>query len=776
MVEHHSHIPALGNTPGPTSGAIAPAGQQHAHAPDPVQLAGQRALREAQRLARAGHVLVPVTISRTADGKKDARFHIGWRAGGTSRPDVLRDWSVQHPGCSFAVLCGPSGIEVVDLDAAEGGPAWWVQEGMPTSRYVVDTPGGGEHHVWRRRPGAEPDDRLVNNAGKVAPGVDARTVGGLVFAPGSFVIGTDGVPEPRAYTARTDLPEPDRLDETPRAVLALWSRARAARPRREVGAGGDVGQVDQDRRFDPDEAHAYVAREAMAPLLAAEYGNNVNDTLNRSALVLGHFVPTFWSRDEAADALGGWLLAGPGRRNGWTTLDDEDRGSIESGLRRGMAEPYALRSAPGSNALGAVDPVDPGTVQVDLLASTKTALPDATSVNTAMMSPGTDLDVAVARLRVRREAARLVDAEERPPPTPPGSTSLAALLAEPAATTRYRIEGLWPSGGKVLMSAPAKAGKTTLVGNLVRCLADASPFLASPEVTPGQWRVAAAGHAVAPLEGRRIMLLDFEMTRDMLRTWLRDQQIANTAGVEVELMRGRTWDPRDDAQRAAWASYLAERDVAVLIVDPIGPVLNSLGVDESSSSEVGRVLWALDALCAAAGITELFVVHHAGHDGERARGTSGFEGWPDAMWTLVRDKSLEGAGRRALRAAGRDVHLAETVLDLDRATRRLSLGQGSRAVARGSEHAEIIADIVRQEVENRGTGAPGPSTNELKKSARDTAIGTKIQDAQDAIAAARRLGLVHTHDGPNRSLQHYSGGSCEGCSEPSGGVVDPGGP
>lgn len=774
MVEQPYPVPPLGNTPGATFGANVP----HASpvgAPDPVQLAGQRALREAQRLARTGHVLVPVTIHRESDGKKLAKFHIGWRAGGTSRVDVLRDWSVQHPGCSFAILCGPSGIEVLDLDAAEGGPAWWCEQGMPASRYVVDTPGGGEHHYWRRRPGTEPDDRLVNNAGKVAPGVDARTVGGLVFAPGSFVLDLDGVPEPKAYTARTEIPGPDTLEQTPRPVLGLWSRARAARPRSDL-VTGQLGTVDQDRRFTPDEAHAYVAREAMAPLLAAQYGLNVNDTLNRSALVVGHFVPTFWSRDEARDALEGWLLAGPGKRNRWTALDREDIGSIDSGLRRGMAEPYALRTAPGSNALEpvaveVVDPVDPADPSTGLLAGTKTALPDPTSMNAAGLVPGTDLDVAVARLRIRRAAQRLVEAEERPPASPPASTNLAALLLEPPATVRYRIDGLWPSGGKVLMSAPAKAGKTTMVGNLVRCLADGAPFLASPIAQPGQWQVAAAGHAVAPLEGRRIMLLDFEMTRDMLRTWLRDQRIANTAGVQVELMRGRAWDPRDEAQRAGWAAHLASLDVAVLIVDPIGPVLSALGLDESSSKDAGQVLWALDALCAAAGVSELFVVHHTGHEGERARGTAAFEGWPDAIWTLVKDKSLEGAGRRALRASGRDVHLPETVLDLDRATRRLSLGQGSRAAARGSEHAEIIADIVRQEIESRGVGAPGPSTNDLKRAAKDTAIGSKVQDAQDAVVAARRLGMVHTHEGPNRSLQHYPGSSCEHCS---GAVQDPG--
>lgn len=793
MVEHRSAFPPLGNTPGDTSGVTPPTSPTMRDPDEARSLAGQRALREALRLVRLGYVLVPVTITREADGKKLAKFHTGWKAGGQVRSDIIRDWSVQFGGCSFAILCGPSGIEVVDLDAAEGGPAWWTAEGMPTSAWVVDTPGGGQHHYFRRRPGAEPDGRLVNNAGQVAPGVDARTVGGLVFTPGSYVVGE----EDRPYTARAELPEADALEQTPRIVLSLWSRARAARPRSDT----PVGQVDQARQFTQDEAVAYVAAEAQRPLLDAQYGVNVNDTLNRAAVVVGHFVPEFFTEADARAALGSWLLTGPGARNGWTALDREDEGSISSGLRRGMAEPYARRQPLGSNHLAdGVPAVVTSTNAVDPTGDRYAGLPvpaagsavEVAGSLAALPDPPTALDVALERGRISRAVRRILDAEERPPAPPPATTNLAMLLAEPPNAAKYRIEGLWPSGGKVLLTAPAKAGKTTMVGNLVRCLADAAPFLAAPGPVPaGAFLVQAAGHAVEPLDGRKIVLLDFEMTRDMLREWLRDQRIANLAAVEVELLRGQVWDPRDEVTRAGWAAHLRGLGAAVLVVDPIGPVLNALGIDESNATDVGQVLWALDALVRESGASELFVVHHAGHEGERARGTSGFIGWPDAIWTLVRDKSLEGAGRRALSASGRDVHLAETVLNLDHATRRLSLGEGSRASARGSQHAEVMADIVRQEVDDRGPTQDGPTTNDLKRLARDSSIGVKIQDAQDAIAAALRLGMVHRHEGPGRRQFHHPGSSCDrpecpkrvdptmiqnGAPESDVDPVDPGGP
>ncbi len=798
MVEHTSAVPPLGNTPGATPGATPP---PEAGA-DPSSLAGARALREALRLAALGYVLVPVTITRREDKKKDAAFHIGWRAGGTSRADVLRDWSVQH-GCSFAILCGPSGIEVVDLDAAEGGPALWAGQGMPTSAVVVDTPGGGQHLYWRRRPGAEPDDRLVNNAGAVAPGVDGRTIGGLVFAPGSFVVGE----EDRPYAARTALPEPDALAETPRPVLGLWSRARTAQPRPYA-----PGVIDQARAFTVDEARQYVATEARAPLLAAQYGQDVNDTINRAALVLGHFIPAgFWTEDEARTSLRTWILEGPGRRNGWRELDHEDIGSIRSGLRRGMAEPYARRVEPGSNHLAD---------GVPLPVSTKTAGPGATSDDGAsgvppvdrfaglavpaagsayevvgggsrdevvsgaladLPAPLTPLEIALEKGRIARQVRRILDAEERPADPGPTGVRLGALLAEPDEVVPYRVDGLWPVQGKVLMVAPAKAGKTTTVMNLVRALVDAghgARFLERPTVTlpaaGDHYRVAASGYGVAPLDpGRCVALLDFEMTRPLLRRWLRDMHMRNGDGLVVEQMRGRAWDIRDPAIRSTWARWLAAERAQVLIVDPIGPVLHGLGIDENDNSAVGGFLAALDALVREAGVGELFVVHHAGHSGERGRGASSFLGWPDVLWNLGRD---EASGVRGLRAEGRDVYMGDTVLEHDRATHRLWLGEGSRTEVAGNADAAIVTAIVTDECAARGAGQPGPSARDIVdalgkggQALERTGRSWGKERAEKAVRAARNLGQIHYHLGEmypgHQPGAHYHrpGSHCDEC-------------
>ena len=354
----------------------------------------------------------------------------------------------------------------------------------------------------------------------------------------------------------------------------------------------------------------------------------------------------------------------------------------------------------------------------------------------------------VHRLQLRRQATRIVDAMERPPAAEPGSVSLRELLARERTSTKYRIDRLWPTSGKVLITAPKKCGKTTLVGNLIRCLVDGDRFLSRP-VEPGEFKVAAAGFEVQRTE-RVVMLLDFEMTENMLCEWLADQHIANSDQVHIELLRGQTWDPRDDAQRRRWGKYLRKLNAGALIVDPIGPILHSLGIDENSNSEVGGFLAALDKLVHEAGIDEHAAVHHAGHGtDQRARGASAFLGWPDAIWQITR-----GDNGSFLSAEGRDVMLPETALMFDRATRRLSLGEGDRAAARETQHSGAVVEAV--------TAKPGIGKNKLELAVR-TAVKVGAPAARAAIDGALVAGLIHVHEAVGKAVPHLPGSACKGC-------------
>jgi AAA domain len=356
------------------------------------------------------------------------------------------------------------------------------------------------------------------------------------------------------------------------------------------------------------------------------------------------------------------------------------------------------------------------------------------------------------RLEAREEARRQLaarDAAQLPAPT---ITSLAELLAEPDDAPVYRIDRLWPTGGNVILAAQRKAGKTTLAGSLIRCLADGDPFLAESGRRFASADPDRQGFDVTPFDGT-IALLDLELDRRMLRRWLRDQAIGKTDRVMAESLRGRAllFDVLDDDRRQQWADYLAQHQVKVLILDPLGALLDAYGRDENSNSDVGPVLGALDALKDAAGMEELLIVHHFGHGPERSRGASKLRGWPDVEWFLYREKMANGEepppdAARFFAAEGRDVALTETKLDHDQATRRLWIAGGNRIQHQATKHGPAVLAIIEQH--------PGMSGREIVDQAQTTA-GIPRDPARNAIRSLIADGKVRTEQGPKRAVLHF---------------------
>lgn len=283
------------------------------------------------------------------------------------------------------------------------------------------------------------------------------------------------------------------------------------------------------------------------------------------------------------------------------------------------------------------------------------------------------------RLRIAEAARRVVAAEKVAATPPPAPVDLAGFIAAHADDeTAWLLEGLWPLGGRVMLTAPAKGGKTTMMGTLIRTLADGAAFLD---------RFPALNLSET---GGRVVVLDTEMTEGHLARWLRAVSVHHPERVRVVSLRGRvhTLDPTEPDNRAAWARLLAGAQTVIL--DPVGPVLAALGLEENSSTDVGRFLTGWDALMAEAGVQNSMLVHHHGHGGERARGSSKFADSCDALWTLVRDGDTTDAPRY-FRAMGRDVDVSEGRLLFDPVTRRLSMGDGSRRDAAG---ADLVPDLV----------------------------------------------------------------------------------
>lgn len=329
-------------------------------------------------------------------------------------------------------------------------------------------------------------------------------------------------------------------------------------------------------------------------------------------------------------------------------------------------------------------------------------------------------------LRAREDAKRRLRAEQAGEHgTRPAGTVLTDLLAEPDESASYRVDGLWPSGGRVVLAAQYKAGKSTLIGNLLRSLADGDDFLDA-------WTTQPAG---------RVALLDTELSVGRLRLWLREQGIARTDGVVTFSLRGRvaSLDILDPTVRADWAAALRGHGAEVLILDCLRPVLDGLGMDENA--DAGRFLVAFDALCDEAGITESLLVHHAGHAGERSRGSSRLRDWPDAEWRLVRASEDPGAARY-FTAYGRDVDVPEGELGYNSMNRHLARLGGNRAdaAARGAKPAVI--ELLQQHPSGLSQRQVENSLNEPRQAVRS------------ALSAAQRDGEVHVQAGSRGAKLH----------------------
>lgn len=311
----------------------------------------------------------------------------------------------------------------------------------------------------------------------------------------------------------------------------------------------------------------------------------------------------------------------------------------------------------------------------------------------------------------------------------PPIESLRDLLSrDDDAEQTWRIDGLLASGARALLAAPHKAGKSTIVGNLLRSLADGRDFL-------GRFGTHRA---------KRVVLIDDELDPRTLRAWLDDHAIAKAKRIEIVSLRGRisSFDILTTDGRRRWAEHIGRCDV--LIVDCIRPILDALGLDENRDG--GRFTVALDELLAMIGpeegiSPECVAVHHTGHAGERSRGDSRFLDWPDATWRIAREDANDPASDRFFAAFGRDVSVAEARLEFDPATRSLTLGEGSRKDGKLYRDMLAIAPRILAYV----SASPGASGAEIERSVEGASgairqtLATLVREGQ-VVKADRMTG------------------------------------
>jgi hypothetical protein len=312
--------------------------------------------------------------------------------------------------------------------------------------------------------------------------------------------------------------------------------------------------------------------------------------------------------------------------------------------------------------------------------------------------------------------------------------SAAELFAMPHTAPEWTVDGLLEVGQMALLAAPAKGGKTTLMGNLLRSLTQGEPFL-------GQFPVPQLPGAV--------YVMDIEMTRNQHIRWLQEMGISS-ASVYFQHLRGRVADFNllDDTSRTWWAQRLRSLGVSFLIVDPLSPVLQASGLDEDKTPDTDRWFSALKQLCLEAGVSNSVVCHHHGHSGERARGSSNLLATPDALWTIVKSHS----GARYFSAMGRDVDVPESCLEFDLETRKLSIADvGEARSEQPNRKPDPGNDPGKQDqVMAAIRGRQGLSMNELK--ARVKIKGADVPKVVDALKLLDQVVQVPK----GQSFLHYT--------------------
>lgn len=273
----------------------------------------------------------------------------------------------------------------------------------------------------------------------------------------------------------------------------------------------------------------------------------------------------------------------------------------------------------------------------------------------------------LGRLRVREAAKRTFQLEvlERESATTDigDIENGAAFLSSPTINPQWVVEGLVPFNGSTLLTGKFKSGKSTLMINLVQALTSGGTFL-------NRFGVPKA---------LNVAYVDMELGRDMAKRWIKDMHGLNPEKLEYLDRRGMgyTLNTRSEKLRDKWARMLIEREVEVLIIDPLSPILSALGIEENHAESVRPLLDSFDTLGKQAGLKAIVVSHHTGHQDEnRARGSTAFMDWASSFMSVVRQGD-EYDSPRIFRASGRDVAVDPSELLFDRNHRKLVLSGGS---------------------------------------------------------------------------------------------------
>ena len=312
--------------------------------------------------------------------------------------------------------------------------------------------------------------------------------------------------------------------------------------------------------------------------------------------------------------------------------------------------------------------------------------------------------------------------------------SAQELAALPRVEPNWCVTDLLQVDHHCLLTAPAKAGKTVLVSNMLKSLSTGEPFL---------------GQLAVPRYPGRILVVDIEMGRNQHTRWVQDIGL-NSPDVLFKHLRGSVadFDITLDSKREKWLDLLRKHEITFLVIDPLAPLLSAAGLDENSSPDVLRWFTALTTLCAEAGVTNSVTTHHHGHLAERSRGASGLLQVPDALWKMVRDEETQS---RFFSAEGREILMPESELTYNDRTRELTMERGVSRKELSNPRRDN--DAAQNEIMGAIRGNPGCSQTDLA-----ALVSVRRRDLKTIIDQLVLLGLVEIVTGAKGAHRHYAGG------------------
>lgn len=550
--------------------------------------------------------------------------------------DVHSIWMEESPRANVGIRTGViSGFWVLDVDPEAGGLeslAKLVEHTGPLDTYTVATGGDGLHFWW-----ACPDFPVTNGSNReikrlFGPGLDIRGDGGQVVAPPS-----------RSGKGDYRVVRPGTINQPPAKLRELLAASLSTAVTQQVAT-----HVVEDLPFaaDLDEAERARVENYARKVIKAEadtYRNAVpgtgNETLFTSACSMLEIAQSPWnlvtSQEvyQALDAARIMRNATHPYRGGqdelefaktWASAQSRVVGQgrplpapLDAGLEfdpspfsqapAGPGLPSGYLTAPSSPG-GTTTPSSAGITQAfspDLfgvpaapaISGPASAAPSTAASILSSTGPLTVLD------QLRARSLDLDELAELKPPTP-------------------LIEGVLDEQTTAVLSGQFGTFKTFIALDWLLCIATGVPWMGH-EVPAARPVCLVVGEGISGLYSR-------------VKAWEKGRGVTVPKGM-FKAVRGAVQLGRDE-EIVALGELARERGDAAIAFDTLATCSN--GLKENESDDMKRVHAAAAYLREAAGATTL-LLHHAGHGGERARGSSVLEDNADTSWFV----SLTGDSR-----------------------------------------------------------------------------------------------------------------------------------